>query len=479
MSNQFSDLPAGAQVVSVPQTAPAEQTTPQDSSQFSDLPAGAQVVSVPKSTAPNGVPANSMQPAANEQTPEGYAAAVAAREAQHPIVTGLGEAAGDVWDAVKSMANPINTGLAGATSQAYEHIKEAVPLFQTYENARANGKTIIESLGAANAKAKQIHDAQDVVKQRVDEFKKNPTVAATRAVADAAALAATMWTGEPLEAPAASAEAQAAGTITHVFDPTTETVTPVSKPGIIQQVLKGEQVAQPAAQQAVRQAVQSSAEAAGTADESVASSIQTQPLLKGNTTVVDEHLSALQKQEQAAYSKMDAASGFDVKAEKQQLANDQYKLKQLGNTDADVTQKGNLIDSINDSQGRITDAEAKMKAAGVDPDIADSIHKQRMAGNDFRKVLIKNTSADGQSVNVDGMLKASKALRFVKYGDRLEQFLGSKDAADGFMSDLQQAQELGAHALKAQNIAKMVLKYLPHAIGAIGGVGAAAYELTK
>ena len=52
-----------------------------------------------------------MQAAPNEQTPEGHAAAVAARQAQHPIVTGLGEAAGDVWDAVKSMANPLNTGL--------------------------------------------------------------------------------------------------------------------------------------------------------------------------------------------------------------------------------------------------------------------------------------------------------------------------------------------------------------------------------
>ena len=475
MSDQFSDLPAGAQVVSVPQTAPAEQAAPQGKdTQFSDLPAGAQVVSVPKPTAPN-----TMQAAADEQTPEGHAAAVAAREAQHPIVTGLGEAAGDVWDAVKSTVNPLNTGLAGATTQAFDHIKEAVPLFQTYEKARANGKTVIESLGAANAKAKQIHDAQDVVKQRVDEFKKNPTVAATRAVADAAALAATMWTGEPLEAPAASAEAQAAGAVTHVFDPATETLTPVPKPGIIQQVLKGEKVAQPAAQQAVRQAVQNSAEAAGTADESVASSIRTQPLLEGNATVVDEHLSALQKQEQAAYAKMDEAAGFDVKAERAQLGNDQYKLKQLGNTEADITQRGNLIESINDSEARIADAEAKMKAAGIDSDAADAIHKQRMAGNDFRKALIKNTSADGQSVNVDGMLKASKALRFAKYGDRLEQFLGSKEAADGFMSDLQQAQETGARALKAQNIAKMVIRYLPHAIGAIGGVGAATYELTK
>jgi hypothetical protein len=463
----------------VRQDTPASQPAASNAGMTFDSSPVKQDTPVQQATAPNGMPANSMQAVANEQTPEGHAAAVAARQAQHPTVTGLGEAAGDVWDAVKSTVNPLNTGLAGATTQAFDHIKEAVPLFQTYEKARANGKTVIESLGAANAKAKQIHDAQDVVKQRVDEFKKNPTVAATRAVADAAALAATMWTGEPLEAPAASAEAQAAGAVTHVFDPATETLTPVPKPGIIQQVLKGEKVAQPAAQQAVRQAVQNSAEAAGTADESVASSIQRQALLEGNATVVDDHLSALQKQEQAAYAKMDEAAGFDVKAERAQLGNDQYKLKQLGNTEADITQRGNLIESINDSEARIADAEAKMKAAGIDSDAADAIHKQRMAGNDFRKVLIKNTSADGQSVNVDGMLKASKTLRFAKYGDRLEQFLGSKEAADSFMSDLQQAQELGARALKAQNIAKMVLRYLPHAIGAIGGVGAAAYELTK
>jgi hypothetical protein len=449
-----------------------------DLSAYGAKPANVASADAPVTKSPNGMPANNMQAVADEQTPEGHAAAVAQREAQHPIVTGLGEAAGDVWDAVKSMANPLNSGLAGATTQAYEHIKEAVPLFQTYENARANGKTVMESLGEANAKAKQIHDAQDVVKQRVDEFKKNPTVATTRAVADAAALAATMWTGEPLEAPAASAEAQAAGAVTHVFDPATGELSPVPKPGIIQQVLKGEKVAQPQAEAAVRSGVQASTEAAGTADESMANNIQNQPLMKGNETVIDEHLSTLKEREQAAYDKMDEAAGFDVKAEKQQLANDQYKLNQLGNTDADVTQKGNLIESINDSQARIADAEAAMKEAGVDPKAADAIHQQRMAGNDFKKALVKNISPDG-TVNVNGLLNASKNLRFAKYGDRLAQFLGSPEAADSFMADLGKAQELGAHALKAQNIAKMVLKYAPHAIGTIGGIGAAAYALSK
>jgi hypothetical protein len=56
---------------------------------------------------------------------------------------------------------------------------------------------------------------------------------------------------------------------------------------------------------------------------------------------------------------------------------------------------------------------------------------------------------------VDGLLSASKNLRFTKFGDRLQQFMGP-DGADEFMSQLQQAQDLGAHAMKAQKIAKIV-----------------------
>lgn len=54
IQSQFSDLPEGANVVSVPQatsqTAPPNQTQP---AQFSDLPVGATVLSVPKQTSPD------------------------------------------------------------------------------------------------------------------------------------------------------------------------------------------------------------------------------------------------------------------------------------------------------------------------------------------------------------------------------------------------------------------------------------------
>jgi hypothetical protein len=239
--------------------------------------------------------------------------------------------------------------------------------------------------------------------------------------------------------------------VSRIFDSTTGEAESVPEPGFVKQVVEGKNVNQPGAQIAVRSGVRASTEAAGTADEAMAAHIENQPLLSGNQTVVDKPLSALKTQEQAAYDKMDEIAEFDVKAEKAQLANDKYKLQQLGNTDADITQRGNLIDSINDSESRITEAEQKMKAANIDPRTADAIHQQRMAGQDFKKVLVKNTNPDG-SVNVDGLLKDSKNLRFNKYGDRLGQFMGN-DAAETYMSELQEMQKLGAHAVKARWIA--------------------------
>jgi hypothetical protein len=52
-------------------------------------------------------------------------------------------------------------------------------------------------------------------------------------------------------------------------------------------------------------------------------------------------------------------------------------------------------------------------------------------------------------------LKDSKNLRFAKQGDRLTQFMG-KDAAEEYMSKLQEMQKLGAHAVKMQSLAKWI-----------------------
>jgi len=382
------------------------------------------------------------------------------------IGTGLAEAGSDIWNAAKGLVDPFASGALGAASDAYQHIKEAIPLFQTYEAARASGKGVLDSLSAANDKAKQIADAQDTLKQRIDEFRKSPTQATTRAVGDAAALAASIWAGGKLIpageiAPEAEAGTEAAtDTAGGAETEGAEAKPQAEQPGILQQVLQGEKVAQAPAQAAVRQAAGATAEA---------------PILEGNQTILDEPLANLKTQEAAAYKQIDDAVGFDLKAERAQLANDQYKLAQLGNTDQDITARGNLTEAINDSQDRIDAAEQALQDAGLDPKAADTLHQQRMAGLDFKKALVKNTNPDG-TINVDGLLTASKNLRFTKYGDRLQQFMGA-DGAEDFMNQLQQAQDLGAHAMKAQNVAKLIGKYTMPAI--VAGTIGLGYELTK
>ena len=538
--------------------ASAAQSTAQPAAQPSQ-PAGIQWDATPDTSAltstktsgttPNGMPANTMQAVPSEQTPEGNAAAITQREAQHPIITGLGRAAGDVWSAVKGMVTP--AGLEAPVGQAAQgllHIKETIPMLQAYETARASGKGIIDSVGAANAVAGKINDARTALAQKVDDFKKHPTQETTRAVADAAALAATMWSGEQLGAgvvgpqeaaiEAQTAEANAAigragAQVTYVYNPETGNIE-LKQPSLLQKISKGEQAAQPAVQHAIgenaapvirpsktvdQSAMQDAAyrfnpeeggfrsarrvgniadETNSTIDnysrglepETNAAKTQSQldyykmggkPLLKGDKTILDDHISSLQNVEDAAYKKVDDAAGFDIKAEKKALANDQYKLKQLGNTDADKAQRIKLEGedgnggSINDSKTRLADAETKLKAAGLESDYPDYIHKMKMAAGDIKKALINNVSSDGQTVNTSGFLNAAKKLRFTKYGDRLAQFLGSPEQADQFMSDLEQAQKLGKNAQSWQETANFMKKYILPPAG-LAGIGYEAYR---
>jgi hypothetical protein len=417
---------------------------------------------------PNGQPnpRNVYAATDEESTPEGAAAALARRQTQRPVGAGIGQGAESllqpVFHPIDTVENLVKQSIPGF--QLSDSLKKAYPVIQAYEKARAEGKSIWESLSAANNHAGKQDASAQVVEQAIADYKKNPTLATAKMLTQAAGTVAMLAAGGQSatmeEAPevaalrTANAERQAAFGPSHVFNPTTGEVEPITQPspGLVKQVIKGKNVNQPGAQAAVRSGVRASTEATGTADESLAANIKNQPLVKGPTTVLDKHMSALQDNETAAYKKMDDTAGFDVKAEKQQLANDQYKLKQLGNTDADVTARGNLVESINDSTDRVAQAEAKMKAAGVDPKAADAIHQQRMSGLDFKKSLIKNTNPADGSVNVDGLLNDAKKLRFTKYGDRLEQFMG-KEGADNYVSQLEEMQKLGAHAVKARWVA--------------------------
>lgn len=233
------------------------------------------------------------------------------------------------------------------------------------------------------------------------------------------------------------------------------------EPGLIKQISGGKGIEQAPAKAAIRQA---------------ASAPEEQPIIEGNKTVLDQKLSDLNTQRQAAYKQMDDAAGFDLKAEKDTLSNDQYKLKQLGNTEADQSMREKLQASISDSQQRIADAEKTLKDRGIDPKGADKLNQQLMAGKQVKKALVASTKADG-SVDVSGFLNRLKNLRFDKFGDRPAQFFG-KDATDRLMEDLQTAHDQGVRAMTRQRTFQTIKKA---AIGTVAGAagGAVAYDLLK
>lgn len=240
-------------------------------------------------------------------------------------------------------------------------------------------------------------------------------------------------------------------------------------------ILEGKAAAQAPAEAAIRGGV-----TAGVTEPSVAAGVATKPILEGSQTVLDEHLTSLASKEKAAYKAVDDAAGFDVKEANLRLKNDQYKLKQLGNTPEDQTTRVKLINSITDSTKRIDAAEADLKAAGVNPKAADMLHTARMAGMDFKNVIVRTTAPDGTS-SVDQLLKQSKMLRFSKRGDRLAQFFGNGDIqagkpiADKFMIELEAAQKAGMHAMKVQKLAKWVGGLVATGLG----IGAGAHAATS
>lgn len=436
-----------APTTAVPKAAPAAQTT----SAIPDVLDSAIAKSL-------GQTQQTTQPTTQQQPPDDYLS-----KTENFINQSVKGGVSHAGDMLRNTANFIE--------QAYpnfvEGTEELPADYRAYETARSQGKSPVEAFTYASGVTKMKDDAMNAISSRLKEFKTNPGSATGKAFVDLIPMIATLGIGAAPEAAAESGAETGAVAVPEAIEakiPSASDFTSPAKPSIFKQVIQGKNVAQPGAQQAVRQGVQAATENAGTADESVAANIENQPLLSRNQTIVDQHLSALRGLEQDAYDRMDEAAGFDVKAEKAQLANDQYKLKQLGNTDADAAMKDKLTASIKDSQARIADAESKMQDAGVDPTEADVLHKQRMAGTDFRKALIQNTSSDGQTVNVDGLLNAAKKLQYTKYGDRLQQFFGSPEAADDFMSNLEQAQKQGISAAKRQQLAKW--------IGGVVGLGA-------
>ena len=237
---------------------------------------------------------------------------------------------------------------------------------------------------------------------------------------------------------------------------------------MIQQVVKGEKVAQPAAQSAMRGAATAAAEDTGvTAGQS-----------QGIRGLLDDTIAKAATKERGLYDTLNKAAGADMK----DLYDRQEELLEALDDPTNVHNRKALADELSITQKAIKVHEDEARLNGVDPGSikqATASTQQRYSLQDLKAKLFNNESivqgnvehGAEESINVDSAIKAAEKLnkpsRFAPEGSptRLQQALG-KNGASKLLDNLYAAQKQGQTALKRQQLAKW--------IGGAIGVGATA-----
>ncbi len=389
-------------------------------------------------------PRNVYQAAPEEQTPQGSAAALASREAQYPILTGIGKGAesllAPVLRPVDAVVNLVKTSLP---FELHEDFKRVVPIVNAYENSRAQGKGILDSLSAANQVAGKQSAARQALDDAIMQYKKAPTETTAKWLTQAAGTVALIAAGgasgtseETPELAAGTEEAEAAPTA-------------AAKPGIVQQIVKGKNVAQPQAQAALREA-----------GSSVTPTVAPASLRESLTAPIN----TMEDSASSLYSQIDDASGTNFKT----LADRLRRTNAAIRASVDDAEEARLEARRSNIQDSIDDAKQTALAKGVDPDIlnqADAQFKRMSALTDLQAKVFKNPSvisgnvAHGteETVNVDNAIKALQKLQDDdSYGaPRLEQALG-KQGAKQLLDSLYDAQRQGVRAVRARWIAGII-----------------------
>jgi hypothetical protein len=372
---------------------------------------------------------------------------------------GLKETGEDIWSTVKgAVTHPLET-VAPQVAGAYDAIKNTIPVLHVYEQARSQGKGVLDSLKAANEQAAKQNQAVDALKARIEEFKKNPTAAQVRLVGDAASAALASWGGEAIGARLMPEAGAAEVSVV----PEAET----AEPSLFQKITKGKEVAQKPATAALR-----------TGAEGV-TTVQPESL----RTVLEEPIDRIEGEAKANYRQIDKASGTDFKSLNEKVSNTDNQMRQLTDTEADQA----LAEKLEASRTGLIDkiAKAKQQALdnGVDPgllDKADAQFKQAQALRDVESKVFKNpnivqgNTAMGtpETINVDSAVKALQKLQDSRPygGSRLEQALG-KENANQLLKDIYSAQRAGASAAKIRARIITALK--------VAGVGYGVHEVLR
>ena len=328
------------------------------------------------------------------------------------------------------------TGMAKGLAQSIPGVEAFtdIPLeWRTYEKARQSGKGMLDSAKEAGEALNRKHDLIGQLGDRVKEFSEQPDTATGRMIVDMIPLIL----GGKLGAAGEAGEAAEA-----------------SEPGLIKQVIKGKDVAQPAAKTALK-------EASGSDASSLRESLS-DPITEAETNAKE------------LYKQIDDATGSDIKAlgEKLRVANRAIRKSVSASEDEALEARRDQITE------RINEAKQQARAKGVDPkvlDQADAEFKRMSALTDVEKRVFKNpeivqgneVSGTPETIDIDKAVKALQKLQdSEKYGGpRLEQAFG-EEGAKTLLDKFYGAQRQGVHAMKMQKVAKW--------IGSVAGAGALA-----
>lgn len=353
------------------------------------------------------------------------------------------------YRAAKKVTDSVE-GVFKGKAEAYQNLKQDAlqSMAELHKGEWRNGLTDALSASADTQGLFGSADASARARELIQGTKPGGDLATPlgKTVADAGMVAVGEAAGGKLGGGGEAADAEAAAdtnAATHVFDPATKKISP------IQQVLKGEKVAQGPAQSALRGA-------AGAGETG------------GVRTLLDEPIAAVAKTERATYDTLNKASGTDLKA----LYDHAEEVQDALDDPTNIAQKSSLQAELKTTQDQIATGEATATKNGVDPSVlekAKGLTQERYAKEALKQKLfnnegvVKGNVAHGvdETINVDAAIRnvenLDKPSRFAPEGapTRLQQALGP-DGAAKLKQGLYDAQKAGQVALKRQALAKIV-----------------------
>ncbi len=388
-------------------------------------------------------------------------------EFENDVSTGLWKGAGQTVGTVSNLINKIPViGESLAPKAGVNALEQATTPTNTAQKVGVGAEGIAEFfLGDEALKGLSIAKKLGIAKRLAELAEESPRTAAIIQHGLASLRAGTVVTGQQLahgatlpQALETGGEAALAGTVTGAAvegaGALKNAVTPMVEP-----IVKGEKVAQPAAQAALRAS-------AGSADTSVSLRKVMQPSVDNAFT-----------EAKSLYKPIDEAAGTDFKGlyDKLDAAMDKERLTAAGSPEQ---AKAEL--DIKTTQDAISDARATAAKAGI-PDVdaslsqADAKFTEAQANKDLNAKLFNNQSVvkgnlkygAPETIDVDKAIDALENLdKPNKYGaSRLRQTSLGNAGADKLLQDLYNAQKLGQKAVSKQQFARWA--------GGLLGVGTA------